>query len=279
MTITWHVNDLKVSHIDPFQITKSAAYLATIYGNGLMVHQGKVHDYLGMDLNFATDGITQVSMITYTSKILTDFPKPITTSCATPVADYLFTVCNESEAKFLPEAQAQAFHHTVAQLLFLCKRTRQDIQTAVSFLTTCIKCPGKDDWGKLKRILRYLCSTRHMKLNLSANNLTCLRWWVDASHTVQDDCRGHTGAMMSLGKGAAISFSNKHRINSKSSTESKLIGADQALSSILHTRYFIEAQGYSIEQKNLFQDNQSTMQLEVNGSFSSSKQTKHIKCR
>jgi hypothetical protein len=118
-----------------------------------------------------------------------------------------------------------------------------------------------------------------MKLNLSANNLTCLRWWVDASHAVHDNCRGHTGAMLSLGKGTAISFSNKHRINSKSSTESKLIGADQALSSNLHTRYFIKAQGYSIEQSILFQDNQSTMRLEVNGSFSSSKQTKHIKCR
>ena len=85
--------------------------------------------------------------------------------------------------------------------------------------------------------------------------------------------------MLSLGKDAAISFLNKHRINSKSSTKSKLIGADQALSSILHTRYFIEAQGYSVDQNILFQDNQSTMRLEVNGSFSSSKQTKHIKCR
>jgi hypothetical protein len=121
MTITRHVNDLKVSHVDPFQITKFAAYLATIYGNCLVVHRGKIHDYLGMDLNFAMDGIAQVSMITYTSKILTDFLKPITTSCATPAADHLFTVRKESEVKFLPEAQAQAFHHTVAQLLFLCK--------------------------------------------------------------------------------------------------------------------------------------------------------------
>jgi hypothetical protein len=115
MTITWHID----SQVDPFQITKIAAYLAAIYGNGLIVHRGKIHDYLGMDLNFATDGIAQVSMITYTSKILTIFPEPITTSCTTPAAGHLFTVRKESEAKFLPEAQAQAFHHTVAQLLFL----------------------------------------------------------------------------------------------------------------------------------------------------------------
>ena len=51
------------------------------------------------------------------------------------------------------------------------------------------------------------------------------------------------------------------------------------LSPIIHTRYFIEAQGYSVEQNILFQDNQSTMRLEIIGSFSSSKGTKHIKCR
>jgi hypothetical protein len=84
--------------------------------------------------------------------------------------------------------------------------------------------------------------------------------------------------MMSLGKGATISFlSNKQKINTKSSTESELVGADQALSSILHTQYFIEAQGYSVNQNLLFQDNQSMMHLKVNRSLSSSKCTKHIK--
>ncbi len=150
MTITWHVDDLKVSHVDPFQITKFAAYLASIYGNSLMVHRGKVHDYLGMDLNFANEGVAQILMITYTTKILANFPEAITTSCATLAADHLFTVCDEATAKFLPETQAQVFHHTVAQLLFLCKQTQRDIQTAVSFLTTRVKRPDKDNWGKLK---------------------------------------------------------------------------------------------------------------------------------
>ena len=125
MTITWHVDDLKVSHIDPFQITKFASYLASIYREGLVVHHGKVHDYLGMDLNFANEGVAQISMITYTTKVLTDFPEAtITMSCATPAAaDHLFTIRDEASAKFLHEAQAHTFHHTVAQLLFLCKQT------------------------------------------------------------------------------------------------------------------------------------------------------------
>jgi hypothetical protein len=76
MIITWHVNDLKVSHIDLSQITKFASYLASIYGKGLMVHRCKVHDYLGMDLNFANKGIAQILMITYTSKFSPTSPRP-----------------------------------------------------------------------------------------------------------------------------------------------------------------------------------------------------------
>jgi hypothetical protein len=68
MTIIWHVDDVKISHVDPFQVMKFCQYLASINGNGLVVHRGKVHDYLGMDLKFALDGIVQVSMIIYTSK-------------------------------------------------------------------------------------------------------------------------------------------------------------------------------------------------------------------
>ncbi len=114
-------NKIAISHVDPFQITKFAACLASIYGNGLVVHRDKVHNYLGMDLNFANEVVAQISMITYTTKILTNFPEAITTSCATPAAYHLFTVCDKATAKILPKTQAQTLHHTVAQLLFLCK--------------------------------------------------------------------------------------------------------------------------------------------------------------
>jgi hypothetical protein len=43
--------------------------------------------------------------------------------------------------------------------------------------------------------------------------------------------------------------------------------------------YFIEAQGYSIKQNIIFEDNLSTINLAANGTFSSSKRTKHIKAR
>ena len=37
MTVMWHVDDLKVSHEDPAEITKFTNYLAVIYGEKLPV--------------------------------------------------------------------------------------------------------------------------------------------------------------------------------------------------------------------------------------------------
>jgi hypothetical protein len=105
MTVTWHVDDLKVSHIEPFQVTKFATYLATIYGKGLVVHCRPIHDYLGMNLNFSQPCIVKISMIKYMTKVINDFPETITTTCTTPAADHLFTVHDKQEAKFLPEQQ------------------------------------------------------------------------------------------------------------------------------------------------------------------------------
>ena len=93
------------------------------------------------------------------------------------------------------------------------------------------------------------------------------------------DCKGHAGAYMTLGKGYVTIMSTKHNINTKSSTESELVRADDALPAALWSKYFIESQGYTVTQNIMYQDNQDTLRLEVNGKFSSSKRTKHIKAR
>ena len=55
----------------------------------------------------------------------------------------------QEKAKVLPEEQAVQFHNTVAKLLFVCIRARQNIQTAIGFQTTKTKAPDEDDWAKL----------------------------------------------------------------------------------------------------------------------------------
>ena len=141
----------------------------------------------------------------------------------------------------LPEVQAMAFHRTMAQRLFLSAMVLRDIQPATAFLTTRVRSPDEDDWGKVKWVLRYLKGTLHMPLILSADSLTLSRWWVDAAYAVHNNCWGHTGAGagMSFGQGMALSYSWKHQINTKSSTEAELVGVDDSLGYIRWARYFM----------------------------------------
>ena len=141
------------------------------------------------------------------------------------------------------------------------------------------KKPGVDDWRKLNQVLKYLKGTKHMKLTLSVEDMSVIHWWVDASYNVHKDYHGQTGAMMSLGKGVVISFSRKQKLNVRSSAEGGLVGIDEALPCSLWCRYFIEGQGYTVEQNILYQDNKSTILLAKNGQWSSSKKLKHIKSR
>ena len=113
----------------------------------------------------------------------------ITGRAVTLAAEHLFQIRDKKEARKLNEEQSLAFHHTVAQLLFMATRARRDIQTAVAFLTTRVKSPDKDDWGKLKRVLKYLNGTKYLKLRLTVDSMSMLKWYVDGSHNVTGTAR------------------------------------------------------------------------------------------
>ena len=147
----------------------------------------------------------------------------------TPAAEHLFNIQANNQDKIVSEEQAQAFHHITAQLVFLCTRAQQDVRMAVLFLFTRCKTPDEDNWGKLKRALKYLYGTWHMKLCLTVDNLQTLTWWVDASYAVHWDSRIHSGMVMSIGLGAAMSGSWQEKLNTGSLTEAELEGLNDAL--------------------------------------------------
>ncbi len=142
-----------------------------------------------------------------------------------------------------------------------------------------MECPDEDNRGKLKRVLKYLNGTKYLRLNLSVDDLGLLKWYVDASHNVHWDCRGHGGAMFTLGKGATSSYSRKAKFGTRSMTETKLVMADMYMPEMLWSLHFIEAQGYAAECVGLYQDNISTQLLIKNGRMPSGKKIKHIKAK
>jgi hypothetical protein len=91
-------------------------------------------------------------------------------------------------------------------------------------LCTRVKDPNQADWEKLMRVMTSLNGTKEENLTLSADDLRVVKWFVDTSFAVHPDFKSHTGAMMTLGKGAMQSIARKQKMNVRSSTEGKLGG-------------------------------------------------------
>jgi hypothetical protein len=124
------------------------------------------------------------------------------------------------------------FHNLVAKTLYATKRAKPDTCTAVAFLTKRVREPDKDDWTKLVHLMRYIRSTRKMPMILIANGSGIFKWRVGASFAVHPNMRGHSGGGLSLGRGFPIVSSTKQKLNTKISTETEIVGADDFMSVI-----------------------------------------------
>jgi hypothetical protein len=91
-TLAWHVDNIKMSHKDPKEVSIVIAWLKSIYGDNMHVSRGLVHDYLGMTLDYATKGEVKVTMVDYLKGVLNDFPEVIEGHAHTSAAEKLLTV-------------------------------------------------------------------------------------------------------------------------------------------------------------------------------------------
>jgi Reverse transcriptase (RNA-dependent DNA polymerase) len=170
LTVAWHVDDLKVSHVDVIVVDEFLEQLDGEFGKETPMNKnrGKIHDYLGMILNFTEKGKVKIDMSEYVKMVLHDLPSEMIGTSATPAANFLFNV-NDECAK-LDQSKKDIFVHYVMQLLYLSQRARPDIRTAISFLSTRLTKPDEDDYKKLIRLMKHLQGTIDLPLVLSADN-------------------------------------------------------------------------------------------------------------
>ena len=278
-TITWHVDDLKSSHVDSkvndvFRDWLDKTYASDGIGK-LTTTRGKRHDYLAMNLDYSIKGVCQIDMVDYVKNMVEDFPEELNADGAKyPWNEELFKV--DEKSPLLERNKADQFHSFVARALFVSTRSRIDIQPGIAFLTSRVKSPTKQDWFKLKKLMRFLKRTANDVLSLEADDNISMNWYVDASFAVHPDYKSHTGAVMSIGKGATLSVSTKQKTNSRSSTEAELKSLDDIISKVQWTREFLKHQGVNIKDNVIHRDNQSSMKLEENGKMSCGKRTRHF---
>ena len=125
----------------------------------------------------------------------------------------------------------------------------------------------KADWKKLRRLLGYLKLTIKLPLILCADGVNVIKWWLDVSYATHDNMQGTHWRNYVNGenrRGSIIIISKKQKLNTKSLTEEELIGADNAMPHMLWTMYFMDAQGYGIENNISYQDNMNKILLPKN---------------
>jgi len=121
-TIIMHhslADDRNISHKDPKVVDSILEEIRIAYGKEAPMKEshGKIHDYLGMNLDFTVKGKVSITMFDYIKNMLNELPIDMAEVAVMPVATHLFEV-SDSGVK-LKASEAELFHHNVAKLLFL----------------------------------------------------------------------------------------------------------------------------------------------------------------
>ena len=93
------MDDLKISHDDPKQVTRIIERLKKLYGQhgDLTVSRGKRHEYLGMVLDYSKKGKVIVNMAKYKMENHKMFLEELTRTDSAPAAKHPFEVKDDVE--------------------------------------------------------------------------------------------------------------------------------------------------------------------------------------
>ena len=79
-----------------------------------------------------------------------------------------------------------------------------------------------------------------------------------------------------MGRGIVQGKASKQKLNTKSSTETELVGASDYIPWTVWAKWFLGEQGYTLERNIFYQDNTSAMRMESNGRKSCGEKSRHI---
>ena len=128
LTVFWHVDDLKSSHINPKVNDEFLQWIKDTFRqlSEVKMTQGTLHNYLGMTLDYSVPGQVSVDMSHYVEKMVKEFPQENLKGyqVASLWNENLFKVQHNSAP--IEKDQAKLFHTMTVQGLFLCKHGHLD---------------------------------------------------------------------------------------------------------------------------------------------------------
>lgn len=220
--------------------------------------------YLGMEFEYSNNNSqVQINQIGFIETLLKKFK--VEGTAKYPSLKGFFNHKESDTCTLLEDEERKKFISIVMSLLYLAKRTRQDILLSVSYLTTKLIKPSKQDMENVEMILKYLNGTKDYKQKFKCNDLN-IYIYTDASYLTHHDGKGHSGVFISIGKdnGSVYTKSNKQKIATHSSTEAELVALNDGIRKGKLIRDFLI--DMNIEPRVMvFQDNKSCIKLASDG--------------
>ena len=242
-----HVDDLlsvgKRKHLDNFfvQLEKTLKLKHVEF-----IEHGKSVLFLGDYITKFKDKITLNSNDTYMDNMLTMLGMESCKPTNTPMVRKE-SVANDDK-EMLEGSEAEAYRSVVGILMY-SKRHRFDLHYAAKSPAMASSSPTKGHMRRLKRVLRYIQSTRDMHLELvrPREKLTELVGWCDGSWADLDEKRrSTTGGLLMLGGPCVADWSRTQKPTALSSGESEFYSATVCACELLWACEFLRELGYTM---------------------------------
>lgn len=272
VTVCFHVDDLLVTSKSKSLVDKTVDFLKTKF-RAITVVRGKKHSYLALNIEIKEIGIV-IDMIGYELKVLKDHKSDSRVN--SPGNDDLFDEMEDLER--LSSAKAEEFHSKTAQLIFLAKRVRLDILTAVSHMASRVTKSTKDDEKKLNRILSYLSNNPGEALILKWGGKVEMKAYIDASYGTHQDGMSRSGIVIEFAGAGILGWSSRQKAQVKSACEAEIMALSDGLSHVLWVRHVLQSQGYYLPPTVVYQDNKGVIDL-MGHKQPPRHRTKHMKIR
>jgi hypothetical protein len=183
---------------------------------------------------------------------------------------------NDDDSDF--DRELTPYQQAVGSILYLTQCTRPDIAYAVNNVSRYNNCFGKSHWIAVKRIMRYLKGTAHMKLAFRKQHGHRIYGYTDADWAADMDERKSCTGYVFIRSGCAITWnSRRQQTVALSTTEAEYMALSAASQEAIWLKQLEDEFFNSCKPVNIFCDNQSAIKLVENNGYSA--RSKHIDIR
>ena len=273
-------------HVDDCILTGSSSELITRYKEKLnacyaLTNLGPVQWLLGIKItrNRAARTIS-LSQTSFIDAILSRFSMTDAKPYGSPmIPGAIYSKANSpSNPEEATHMQRTPYRQAIGSLMYAAIATRPDIAFSVSILSRFLNNPGDAHWQAIKRIFRYLKSTRNFELTYGSERHD-LEGYTDVDGGTQEDRRAISGYAFLIDGGAISWGAKRQELVTLSTAEAEYVAATHAAKEALWLdKLFMDILPNLIHYPTVLHcDNQAAIKLATDDNYHA--RTKHLNQR